>query len=318
MITQPTPQEYSEIIELWEASVRSTHHFLTENDIQFYKALILEQYLPCLEVYIMRNTKGNIAAFMGLSDSLIEMLFVHPLEQGKGYGKKLINYALCRKQIEKVDVNEQNEKALNFYRHLGFHPIGRDAFDSSGKPYSILHLRLLKNWHLETERLLLRPFAETDLQDFFECCQNPNLGNNAGWKPHDTIEESREVLHGVFLNQENIWAMVSKETHRLVGSIGLVPDPKRENPHTAMLGYWLRESHWGQGLMSEAVEAVLAYGFNILKLSLISADCYPHNRRSQQVLERNGFIYEGLLHQAELTYDGKIYDHLCYYLASGR
>ena len=66
--------------------------------------------------------------------------------------------------------------------------------------------------------------------------------------------------------------------------------------------------------MTEAVQAVLNYGFNELQLSLITANCYPHNKRSQQVLERNGFICEGVLHQAELTYNGNIYDHLCYYL----
>lgn len=70
----------------------------------------------------------------------------------------------------------------------------------------------------------------------------------------------------------------------------------------------------GKGYMSEAVQAVLNYGFNELQLSLITANCYPHNKRSQQVLKRNGFIYEGTLHQAELTYNGNIYDHECYYI----
>lgn len=65
---------------------------------------------------------------------------------------------------------------------------------------------------------------------------------------------------------------------------------------------------------AEAVRVVLDYGFNGLGLNLVAASCYPHNKRSQQVLERNGFMYEGILHQAELTYDGKVYDHLCYYL----
>ena len=100
----------------------------------------------------------------------------------------------------------------------------------------------------------------------------------------------------------------------VIGSIGIVPDPKRENPQVRMLGYWLDEAHWGKGYMTEAVQAILNYGFNELQLSLITANCYPHNKRSQQVLERNGFIYEGVLHQAELTYNGNIFDHLCYYL----
>lgn len=81
-----------------------------------------------------------------------------------------------------------------------------------------------------------------------------------------------------------------------------------------MLGYWLKESCWGKGYMSEATQAVLKFGFSTLNLNLVTANCYPHNERSQQVLKRNGFVYEGLLHQAEVTYDEKVLDHLCYYL----
>ena len=167
---------------------------------------------------------------------------------------------------------------------------------------------------IETERLLLRPFRESDAEAFFECCQNPNIGNNAGWKPHGSLEESQEILRSVFISQSGIWAIILKEDGRLIGSVGIISDPKRENPQARMLGYWLDESHWGKGYMTEAVQSVLDYGFNTLQLSLITANCYPHNKRSQQVLKRHGFIYEGTLHQAELTYDGHLYDHQCYYL----
>lgn len=167
---------------------------------------------------------------------------------------------------------------------------------------------------IETERLLLRPFRENDLEAIFRCCRNPNLGKNAGWKPHDTLEDSREALHTVFLSQKGVWAIVLKENQQLIGSVGIIPDPRRENPDARMLGYWLAEEHWGNGYMTEAVKAVIDHGFNVLKLSLITANCYPHNERSQQVLKRHGFLYEGTLHGAEVTYDGQLYDHLCYYL----
>lgn len=168
---------------------------------------------------------------------------------------------------------------------------------------------------IETERLALRPFMESDADALFRCCRNPNIGNNAGWKPHESPEESREILHSVFMSQKDIWAIILKESGQLTGSIGIIADPKRENPQARMLGYWLDEAHWGKGYMTEAVKAVLDYGFDILKLSLITANCYPHNKRSQQVLNRLGFKHEGTLHQAELTYDGHLYDHLCYYLS---
>lgn len=167
---------------------------------------------------------------------------------------------------------------------------------------------------LHTKRLLLRPFSESDAKQFFISCHNPNLGNNAGWKPHETFKESLTILQTFFIGQENIWAITLQDTQQLIGSIGIAPDPKRENPQARMLGYWIDEAHWRHGYATEATQAVLQYGFEVLKLQLISANCYPHNERSQNVLKKNGFIYEGILHQAERTYDGQIYDHLCYYL----
>ena len=139
-ITRPSFEDFNELLLLWEASVRSTHHFLKEEDILFYKELV-PGYFPLVELYIIRNERGKIAAFMGLSDELIEMLFVHPEEQGKGLGKRLIQYALQETPIRKVDVNEQNTTALHFYQHLGFQVIGRDETDSSNKPFPILHLQ---------------------------------------------------------------------------------------------------------------------------------------------------------------------------------
>ena len=138
---RPTPHEYNELLQLWEASVRSTHHFLTEGDIQFYKSIV-PQYFPKVDLYVTRDEQNKITAFMGLSEEVIEMLFVHPNEQGKGLGKQLIHIAINDKKIKKVDVNEQNTSALQFYLHIGFRIIGRNSTDASGKPVPILHLQL--------------------------------------------------------------------------------------------------------------------------------------------------------------------------------
>ena len=114
---RPTPHEYNELLQLWEASVRSTHHFLTEGDIQFYKSIV-PQYFPKVDLYVTRDEQNKITAFMGLSEEVIEMLFVHPNEQGKGLGKQLIHIAINDKKIKKVDVNEQNTSSLQFYLHI--------------------------------------------------------------------------------------------------------------------------------------------------------------------------------------------------------
>ena len=90
MIEQPDTQDYDELLRIWELAVRSTHHFLTENDILFYKPLVRDEYFQAVELYMLRGSTGRIAAFLGLSEDNIEMLFVHPDEQGRGYGKCLI------------------------------------------------------------------------------------------------------------------------------------------------------------------------------------------------------------------------------------
>ncbi len=127
-----------ELIEVWEKSVRSSHHFLTEDDLDYYRPRIRDVYFNAVELYVVRNP--NISAFMGLSDDMVEMLFVLPEEQGKGYGSALLDYAFKEKRIRKIDVNEQNTDAYQFYVNRGYHVVARDEFDADGKPFPILHL----------------------------------------------------------------------------------------------------------------------------------------------------------------------------------
>lgn len=313
IIENAVPADFDRLTDLWEESVRATHHFLSEADIQYYKPLVRQRYLPGVTVYLIRNARNEIAAFMGLSEECIEMLFVHPDEQGKGYGKHLIEYATQTCGIYRVDVNEQNESALHFYRQRGFCVIGRSETDNDGKAFPILHL-CLATPILETDRLRLRPFDISDADRLFECCQNPNLGNNAGWMPHRTPEESLQILHEVFIGKECIWAIAEKDTDKLIGTVGLIPDPTRNNRQARMVGYWIAEEYWGNGYMTEAVNRILPFAFHIRSFQIISANCYTHNLRSKKVLERCGFEFEGMLHQAYESNDGNVYDLLCYYL----
>lgn len=137
-----TPADYPEVVEVWEASVRPTHHFLTEADIQYYKPLILNEYLNAVELVGIRDETGSLTAFLGTADDKIEMLFIHPKAMGQGLGKQLIQYAIDQLRATKVDVNEDNGQAVGFYKHLGFQVISRSELDPSGKPFPILHLEL--------------------------------------------------------------------------------------------------------------------------------------------------------------------------------
>jgi putative acetyltransferase len=136
--------EYPEVVEVWEASVRATHDFLKEEDIAYFKPLIILVYLKAVDLRCVRNEQHSIIGFLGVAEDKIEMLFIHPGAIGKGVGKTLIDYAIRQMQVTKVEVNEQNQQAVGFYEHVGFKTVSRSELDSLGKPYPILHMELDK------------------------------------------------------------------------------------------------------------------------------------------------------------------------------
>lgn len=135
-------EEYKEVVDLWEASVRATHHFLKEEDIMYFRPLILNTYLDAVELRCARSDQ-EIVGFLGVADRNLEMLFIHPKYMGKGIGRSLLEYAVQEMDVWKVDVNEQNEQAVGFYDHFGFKLVSRSQVDGSGKPYPILHMELI-------------------------------------------------------------------------------------------------------------------------------------------------------------------------------
>jgi putative acetyltransferase len=133
--------EYDQIKDLWELSVKATHDFIMEKDFIFFKNII-KKYFKNVNLCAIRDDIGKIIAFMGTSKDNIEMLFVHPAEMGKGIGTLLVNYAINELKIKKVDVNEQNKQAREFYEKMGFRVADRSALDNEGLPYPILHMTL--------------------------------------------------------------------------------------------------------------------------------------------------------------------------------
>lgn len=140
-ITTASNESLDELLAVWEASVRATHDFLSEKDIQAYKALIGGQYLHSLELFCIKE-ENSIVGFIGLQGRLIQMLFIHPKYVAKGLGKALVNFAISKHGATEVDVNEQNTKALGFYKSLGFEVVDRFEIDDAGKPYPVLSMSL--------------------------------------------------------------------------------------------------------------------------------------------------------------------------------
>lgn len=146
---------------------------------------------------------------------------------------------------------------------------------------------------LETSRIILRPWHENDAPDLYEYAKDPHVGPIAGWPPHTSVENSREVISGV-LSVPETYAVVLKETGRPVGSIGLMIG-KHSNLSIGQdegeMGYWIGVPYWGQGLIPEAAEELIRYGFEDLHLTKIWCGYFDGNEKSRRVQEKCGFIY---------------------------
>ena len=136
------PDDYARVVEVWEASVRATHTFVTEADIEVIRPLVWDSLPSAPHVLCVREGSGHVAGFIGVDDTTVEMLFVHPAWRGHGIGRRLLSYAVTNLDADRLDVNEQNPQALGFYLRMGFEVVGRSAVDSIGKPYPLLHMRL--------------------------------------------------------------------------------------------------------------------------------------------------------------------------------
>lgn len=141
-IRKRRPADDAALADLWERSVRATHDFLGEDDIQLFFPLVRDSYLPTLDVWLLELADGTPAGFIGTDQEKVEMLFVEPTHRGQGIGRQLLDHARALQPRLSVDVNEQNPQAHGFYRHYGFEETGRSQTDGQGQPFPIIHMRL--------------------------------------------------------------------------------------------------------------------------------------------------------------------------------
>ena len=134
-----TPQLSEQLLALWEASVRATHHFLSDMEIRQIKASALQ---AVEHLIIATKESEEPAAFMGVENHRLEMLFLSPAECGKGLGRLLLEYGMQHYGVCEVTVNEQNPQAVGFYQHMGFQTYKRTDHDEEGNPYPLLYMKL--------------------------------------------------------------------------------------------------------------------------------------------------------------------------------
>lgn len=129
------------LINIWESSVRATHLFLSDREINEIKKYVPQAIKEIPILVIIENKQQHPFGFMGIIDQHLEMLFLSNEERGKGLGKKLLSYGIEKYSIRDLAVNEQNPLAKGFYEHMGFEVYKRSEIDEQGNPYPILYMR---------------------------------------------------------------------------------------------------------------------------------------------------------------------------------
>ena len=132
----------NELLEVWEDSVKATHLFLSNEEINKIKEYVPQALKEVSYLVIIKNEKDIPIAFMGIESTKLEMLFIKNSERGKGLGKQLLTYGIENYNVNELTVNEQNPNAKAFYEHLGFKVYKRADLDEQGNHYPILYMRL--------------------------------------------------------------------------------------------------------------------------------------------------------------------------------
>lgn len=158
---------------------------------------------------------------------------------------------------------------------------------------------------LETERLILRPWRDDDAEELYKYASDPEVGIPAGWPPHTSVENSRDIIRTVFSAPET-YAVCLKEDGKPIGSVGLHRNDIAEKDDEYELGYWIGKPFWRQGLVTEASRELLRHAFEDLGMKRIWCGYYDGNVKSRRVQDKLGFIYHHTTEGLEVSLLGEI------------
>ena len=189
-----------------------------------------------------------------------------------------------------IKYNEKNGGAKKLWNKVAA-PYAPDVHHLNNEE-TVLAFEVKKK--METERLILRRWEESDAEDLYKYASDPDVGPIAGWPPHQSVDESRDVIKNVLSGKE-AYAICLKEDDKAIGAIEL-----KLNGHTDMtdrddeceLGYWLGKPFWGQGIMPEAAKEMLRYAFENIGMTKVWCGYYEGNTKSKRVQEKVGFKYQ--------------------------
>lgn len=148
---------------------------------------------------------------------------------------------------------------------------------------------------IETDRLILRSWKEADLNDFYEYACVSGVGEMAGWPHHENIETTKKILN-MFIEEKEVLALYHKNDNKVIGSLGLHyswanQDERYNNLKVKEIGFVLSKDYWGQGLVPEAVNAVMHYFYLNKGIEAFTCGHFKENYQSRRVIEKCGFDF---------------------------
>lgn len=164
---------------------------------------------------------------------------------------------------------------------------------------------------IETERLILRRWKMQDMSAFLRFAADPSVMMAAGARPVLSPEEANSALRRC-ADDPYIFAIVLKETGEVMGKIRYQKDYRRPYINSVSVGYELARAFWGNGYMTEALRSMVRYAFDVLQMDVIGISHFTENHRSRRVIEKAGFIREGVIPYAFYRFDGRIFDEVTY------
>ncbi len=253
------------------------------DETRFYAALKLH------DTYVAAYDSEIIGFADMADDGYLDHLYIAPSFQKSGIAGLLCD--VLESQFQGIELSvHASICAKPFFEKRGYQVVKKQQVERLGVQLTNF---VMKKIQLNTKRLILREWKESDAEVLYQYAKNPNVGPSAGWPVHKSVDDSLTIIKNV-LSAPNTYAVVLRNTMEVIGSIGLMIGtqgnlalPQDEGE----IGYWLGESHWGNGYIPEAVKKIQQYGFDVLKLNKIWCSYYDGNVKSEKVQKKCGFIH---------------------------
>ena len=215
-------------------------------------------------------------------------------------GRACIDWCQSNFDNLRIDTHQCNKPMLRVIEQMGFVYSGI-VYMADNTPRMAFEWKKPTHYDvadvvLNTEKVVLRPWKPTDLQDFYNYAQHKEVGPNAGWLPHTSITTTEAILNS-FIKNGDVLAIYHKQDDKVMGSVGIHPCKwschyiELAGTRVKELGYVLSKDYHNCGLMSDCIRKVLRYCFGTLGLDAVTATCFDHNIASRRVMEHNGMVF---------------------------